>query len=377
MPNLALPFAVVGLAAGWLSDGFLANPLIGAISRPNRLTAAIVAALAGAALGGILTRRIATRNALGATRLGLFGLGVWVILAGLFAGGVVGGLEIGTMWGALTGSANGAISAVGFIPVCAVVVAYARRADRARHGSIVAESDHLAVWGVLATGLAVMTLLGTLEILAAYEREGYPQPADQLSLGMAMLCAFAIFLILVADVFAFARVRAAARADLEERDPAEARYVTDVPAVDLGLGDDVAARMERAKSAYRSTDRALGLLWGSVSAAQRALAVSLARGVLGLAIACAVIAGHRFARSRAARIEYEASRCELTLPRCAVAADLLESKSEPLPTDIERAEALRRHACNYGDRLECDVLYARAKQRGERAELPYWYIPSR
>ena len=65
---LVLPFAVVGLAAGWLADGLLANPIVGAATFRNQGLAAIAAAVAGAALGAILTQLAASNSIL---RLGV------------------------------------------------------------------------------------------------------------------------------------------------------------------------------------------------------------------------------------------------------------------------------------------------------------------
>src|SRR5262245_5086920 len=55
-PGLALPFAVVGFAAGWLSDGFLANPLVGVASHHSQTAAGCLAAATGAVLGALLER---------------------------------------------------------------------------------------------------------------------------------------------------------------------------------------------------------------------------------------------------------------------------------------------------------------------------------
>src|SRR5262249_49133253 len=128
-PSLVLPFAVVGLAAGWLADGLLANPLVGAATFNNQGLAAVAAALAGAALGAILAQVGASSSIL---RLSLL-----VVGAGLLAGGLVGNFEDRSPMAALSGALNGAISGAAFIPVAALVLAAARRAARARQGSIV------------------------------------------------------------------------------------------------------------------------------------------------------------------------------------------------------------------------------------------------
>jgi hypothetical protein len=59
MPGLALPFAVVGAAAGWLSVAFLSNPIV-ALTRPDkRLAGVVVSALVAALVGLYLQKRCA------------------------------------------------------------------------------------------------------------------------------------------------------------------------------------------------------------------------------------------------------------------------------------------------------------------------------
>ena len=52
---------------------------------------------------------------------------------------------------------GGALCAVVFLPVCLVVIGAARRAQRARLGSIVAGSDRRTVWGILAIPFSSVT----------------------------------------------------------------------------------------------------------------------------------------------------------------------------------------------------------------------------
>src|SRR5262249_13372878 len=69
MPPLAYPFAIVGFAAGWLSDGLLTNPLVDVALQSNRTLAAVIAALLGAALGAFLTWQIAPSHPFAETTL--------------------------------------------------------------------------------------------------------------------------------------------------------------------------------------------------------------------------------------------------------------------------------------------------------------------
>src|SRR5699024_1249025 len=157
----------------------------------------------------------------------------------------------------LGGAVNSAICALGFVPVCAVVLGAAERAVRARLGSIVAGDDRRAVWGILANALAAATLIA-LPDGAASRRHGVRAPRATVAMGAC--AALVIAGVIAAEVIALARVRRVARADLVQRDPEEARDADRVESVDLGLGDDVQARMERATNAYRSQDRAVGMV---------------------------------------------------------------------------------------------------------------------
>jgi hypothetical protein len=383
IPALAPPFAIVGLAAGWLSDGLLANPLVGIAAHNNQLAAAAASAAVGWALGVVLTRRMAARDALGATPLRWPVLCAMVAAGGAAAGCFVGGLELGTMNGALTGAGNGALSALAFVPVCALVLSFARRADRARQGSIVAASDRRAVWGILATALAVTTLAAAADWPAA-QRHAASEPWA--AAAMAAGAGLAVLAILLADVAAFARVARAVRGDLALRDPDDARVADDVPALDLGLGEDVRARLTRGAGAYRSRDRAVALVLGSTGEARGALGWALLRGVVGLSLVAAVASGHRWGRGVDALVAYDTQRCEhlrsscydagLILSGAAVALPLPLARPErPAAEDVHRAEHLFERACEGGEIRACRALVASLDTHGAAGTvaLPYWY----
>jgi hypothetical protein len=61
-PELALPFAIVGASAGWLSAGLLANPFVGATHGGKQILAALCAMGVAAATGAFLTRRCVGRR---------------------------------------------------------------------------------------------------------------------------------------------------------------------------------------------------------------------------------------------------------------------------------------------------------------------------
>jgi hypothetical protein len=349
--------------------------------------AALVGALVAATLGAVLTRWVSTRGALGERPLTLRLLGLLVALAGVVTGTAVGGLEAGTGWGALSGAVNGGLSAIAFVPVCALVVAATRRADRARQGSIVASADRRAVWSILAMALAVTTLAAALDVPPSHYQKMVVLPRAgvimAVSAGLAILAAF------VADALALARVGRLGRSDLEERDPAEVRDAAVVPSVDLGLGDDVRAELGRAANAYRSRARPVALLLGSLAEARSALGRALLRGAIGLAITGAVLAGHAWAETPSALVEYQALRCQDSTSACHDAGVLLlsegtaERECPPPPftgahavsVDVPRAEVLLRRGCERGNRCACDALRQSAGRRGAEVQLPTWYIP--
>ena len=386
--NLAVPFAVVGFAAGWLSDGLLANPLVDVIPRNNQLLAATVASACGALLGGVLSRwglRSAQQQELGAMPLTAPLLASLVIACGVITGALVGGLEMSSSWGALSGALHGGLSAIAFLPICALVLAAARRADRARQGSIVAGADRRAVWSLLAAALAVTTLAAALDV-----------PPARGHLGAGAWMAFAAGAILVvtflADALALSRIARVARADFEEPGPGEVRTAGEVPSLDLGLGDDVRATVARAGSAYRSRARATALLLGSIAEARAALRQARFRGAVGLAVTAAVLVGHRWAETPAALVAYDEQLCDhrpagcyeaglLLLHRpapgepCAAPAALSPADRASLPVDVPRAEGLLLRGCMEGNLCSCDALGQNLRERhGEgQVALPYWY----
>ena len=287
------------------------------------------------------------------------------------------------MNGALTGAGNGALCALGFVPVCALVLSFARRADRARRGSIVAASDRRAVWGILATALAMTTLAAALDWPAAQRSAAR---APWLAAAMAASAGLAVLAILLADALGFARVARAVRGDLELRDPDDARVADDVPAVDLGLGEDVRARLTRGAGAYRSRDRALSLVVGSTAEARAALGWAMLRGAAGLAIVAAVAGVHRWARGVDALVAYDTQRCEHRLSSCYDAGVVLSGGAVDLPLplaragrpvaeDVRHAERLFQRACEGGEMRACRALLASLDAHGAAgtAALPYWY----
>jgi hypothetical protein len=340
-PQLALPFAITGACAGWLSAAMVSNPLFGFHVKPGIATA--WATVLGALTGFALTRACVGRRY-------DYEMGepdpemrpptdVWplqvaiVVVAGATTGGLLASMTPGctTTEECIIG---GALCALAFVPVCLAVIRAARRAQRARHGSIVAASDRRAVWGILAMLLAVMTL----EVLPNWPaRFMYTEvPSQAPVLGMLVAAALCILGILLADARALRRARLVVAQGLAVHEAQEAEPgVADAPRFDLGLGNEILARVTRGAAAYRHREQTLALVKGTPKLALDALGRAVRRGKFGLALVAAAGALHAYANSERALTSYMAARCS---PRdrlaCAVAAAHVE--------DPAAAELLRR-----------------------------------
>lgn len=316
-PQLALPFAIVGAAAGWLSTSFLANPLVHVTRAGKQGLAAFCAMSVAAATGALLTRwcvgkryayELAAPDPDALARTDTWPRRVGAVLAA----GTVSGAVVATLYEAYGGPTAGAVSgffcSIAFVPVCTVVVAAARRAQRARLGSLVAGSDRRAVWGILSTALALATLEALLDWPAS---AGGEVPAPMPALRMVQAAGILTLAILVADVIALRRARRAIAPGLEHQSPTEIDAGADaVSRLDLGLGEDRLARFARSGSAYRGRDRTLAQVLGSPEQATSALRRAIRRGAIGLVVIGAVYGGHAAAHTRLAREIYEEYRCE-------------------------------------------------------------------
>ncbi len=316
--RLVLPFTVVGGAAGWLSAGFLQNPFLAVIEPGYRGLAAGVAAASGALVGLALTRWSDARRemsspsaALREARYPRFDrskgamwarLAAAVGMAGAFTGAVVAGAQsrpnptLGvTLEGDLgIGVVNGLLAGLAFLPVCALVFAAAQRAERARLGSLVAASDHRAVWGILLTALAAMASVAALDWpfvgRAFFEEVEMPG----VGVGVIAVAELAIVSVLLADARALGRVRRSGALEAREEGPALDAHAA--KRVDLGLGEGLRVELATAgPAAYRSRERATALVVGDVTEARAALHRALLRGGVGLAVVGLAAGAHLFA----------------------------------------------------------------------------------
>jgi MFS family permease len=328
-PDLAIPFTIVGAAAGWLSAGLIQNPLLGfPMSRP--LTTAVAALLA--LLTGIVIKRLCVG------RRYSYEIGdpdpdarpptdrwivhaVVVLLAGAICGVVIATVTPRYNSYVAACALSGALCAAVFVPVCLAVVAAARRAQRARHGSLVASADRRAVWGILALTLAVTTL----EALPDWPASALGDAPAPLAVVAAVLAAGgATLVILRADRRALAEARAAIGAGLSADEP-DAGDAEDpgVARVDLGLGDALSAQVARGAAAYRHRARTLSMVKGNPDRALAALDRAVRRGVVSLGVLAAMIAMHAAAETKVVLRGYAVERCSLWNERaCTVAREL-------------------------------------------------------
>lgn len=342
LPHLAVPFTIVGAAAGWLTATFFRNPALGRMQSAPPLGVAAIAAVMAAAAGFLITRAVRGDHARYQIDEGSepprathdrweHHAGV-VLLAGVLTASLAAGVFDAYIRARLA-AVGGLACAAAFVPVCLAVVAAARRAQRARMGSLVAESDRRAVWGILAMTLSVATLWG-LPIWPAAEAGApvNPWPAAIL-LGCAAL---AIAIIAALDASALRRARLALSRDLTARDGGETGAEdTRIPRVDLGLGSDVAAEIQRPNAAYRGRDRAVALVIGSPDRALSALRRAVARGVAGVVLALGIAALHGVATSSRVQLAYDDALCDaFDFKACARVAAAVQAKSPMRALDL-------------------------------------------
>jgi hypothetical protein len=222
-------------------------------------------------------------------------LALTVALGGGLVGGMVTALVDGNMGYVHVGAGIGVLASLAFLPVCAAVTAAAKRADRARHGSLVAGSDRRAVWAILMAALSVTAGAVAIDWPLTHVADPLGHvPPPWLAVVVLGGAVAVIAASLRADWAALARVRSmTGGAGVEAR--AGGGASPDVPHVDLGLGDDVHTLVAHGSATYRSRERALALVVGCPDEAALALRRAVRRDVLGLAVTAAVVGVHAVA----------------------------------------------------------------------------------
>ncbi|APR88102.1 hypothetical protein A7982_13451 [Minicystis rosea] len=365
MPRLVYPFTIVGASAGWLAVELLDNPITDVVPSHAGGRAALCSGVIAALLGLALQRRCAPREAFVPTS------GMWVqvtfavLLGGASSGAATGALAFGNTHGVTSGILAGLAAALVFLPVCMLVVAAARRAARARLGSLVAGADRRELWALMLAALAVTTGAAFPEWMAKH--------TPIVALALAASALLVILALFTRDLVAVHTLRRAAQAadrmELRDRGVEEAEGT--VPSMDLGLGDEVRAHMARTAAAYRGRDRAASLLVGSLDTARGALREALVKKALAAAVAIVALAGHSFAARPRARIVFHEIKCERgSALDCGIAAAMLR---EGGPDDLVRAVILGTHACDAfrpPDKLGCVVAAEMIERDPARADRP-------
>lgn len=375
-PHLAIPFAITGAAAGWLSAGLVLHAVRSPANVDFRLFVTLFAGMAGL-WTGILLRRWA------------LGKREWwqidapdpdarppsdswprhiaaILLAGASVGAIVGAVYASSQTGlAIVACALvGALCAVPFVPVLAAVLAFARRAQRARMGSIVAGSDRRAVWGVLSIAL----LLATLEALPDACLRGLPaEVLPPIGPALVAACAAVLAVVLVADRVAYRRARRALAENLALRESGSESGSLEIGGgaprrLDLGLGDDVRAQIRHDGAPYRSRERVLRVVTGDAGQALSALRAALRRGALGLAVAALVACAHAAAGADAVSVVYLETRCSIGVAAaCEEAASLEIQARGSLP--VGSVQFFER-GCDAGNGWSCLSLAGLYRQGG-------------
>jgi hypothetical protein len=352
MPQLALPFAAVGLCAGWLSAGLLANPILDAALGRHQPVAALVSAAVGALVGAYLSRACAP-HVDGAVPPYPPRLVPALLLGGAVAGASVGMIAVRAPV-PLGSAVAGMLCALAALPICATVVHSAQRSARGRMGSLVARSDARAVWSILAVGIGTAAAVALLDWPGAHTGA---LPAPMVAVGIAALATAAVAVLLHLDLRAARAIERAASAaeTMEPRSNEHEIEAGEVPRVDLGLGDEVLAQVTRRDGAYRSRERSTALLLGSSDEARDALRAARRRAIAGLVALGTVLALHGLASQSNSGVAYHLFRCDRGVGgSCRAAAEVMESNGRP-----GRATALHRRACALRDRASCQVLLAR------------------
>lgn len=300
MPNLALPFAVLGAAAGWLSAGFIANPITLWGYEGLNAPAALCGALVTGIMGRLLTRWGRPKRMFDRVDIGRVRLALLVAAGGTLTGGLTAAILVPYNGSGRDGALLGLLCALPFIPICALVLEAARRAERARMGSIVAAADRREVWSILMSCVPVAALAGVPDWISfARGQTSPPAGAILMILGAAVFTAA----LLVANKKAVAQVARVMEGMEAPGDDAGIEAGASVPKVDLGLGDDLFARLSRQAAAYRSRDRAVALVVGSPAQATEALRRAMRKNKLGLAICAGALLCHGATALRSSQTE--------------------------------------------------------------------------
>lgn len=287
MPSLAKPFAAFGAAAGLFAILGLGS-FRDAAREVSPLAPMLVTAAVGAAAGEVMRRWSRLHSPLLAREAVILWVAVITGMAGAVSGGVVGFVTWGAE-GVSRFTVGGAAVALAFVPSGLVVFDAAKRAGRARQGSLVAEADRRTVASTVMAGIAFAAATQVPAVLSANTSKALtPLVQVGLSFVTCVGASAAIVLLQRRDQKGRTSLEAIARdASWLERAATEddAPSTTSAGAVDLGLGADRWSRTNDTN--YRTTGRPDVVLRGSVERATAAFDESAVRRHRSLLVATA------------------------------------------------------------------------------------------
>lgn len=234
VPSMAMPFALVGVAAVVFSLVAVSALRVGP-ERASLPAALFAGAVVGGGLGVALRRWPVIHDPMVPRGLIAFRVSAIVVISGAAIGAALGYQAWGGV-GALPFAAGGGLVSLAFVPACLTVLDAGRRAARARMGSVVAGADRRTIWATALSAIAVTSLAGVPALLAgcAAGRLSVPQQAS-LVLCVAVVCAFGGLLCAARDRAGIAHLRRfVASRELEEAAGSAAHAPS---CVDVGLGD--------------------------------------------------------------------------------------------------------------------------------------------
>ncbi len=268
MPSLAKPFAAFGAAAGLFAILALGS-FREAAREVSPLTPMIMTAVVGAVVGEALRRWRRLHSPSLAREAVVLWVAIITGLGGAASGGLVGLFTWG-IDGVARFAAGGTAVGLAFVPSCLVVFDAAKRAGRARHGSLVAATDRRTVSSSVLAGIAFAGATQVPAVLSANASKALaPLVQVALSLVVCLGATVAIVVLQRLDARSRAALEAHARdAAWLERASGEDDSPVTADAVDLGLGGDRWARTSEAS--YRSSGRSDVVLKGSIARATAA-----------------------------------------------------------------------------------------------------------
>ena len=259
IPPLAKPFAAFGAAAG-----LFAVLGLGASREAARLVSPLVPMLLTAVVAAGAGETLRRWPRLHEPALPREVVVLWVAVIAAAAGALSGALVALVTWGpggmprfTLGGAAVG----LAFTPSCLVIFDAAKRAARARLGSLVAATDHRTVLSTVAAGIAFASAVQVPALLSA---NASLTLTPRIQLGLSFLVAAGA----LAMILRLQRQDRASRAILDQQARDEATLesaASEEPAttgLDLGLGGETWSRLSDVH--YRASGRPDVVLRGSI-----------------------------------------------------------------------------------------------------------------